>query len=360
MIKKGSLYSASDKAFFDALCQQKMSKPALQELLWRRGIIRSNKTEKDDIARHFSRLEHDYFDHKTISEKVSSGSNREKQTFTFLNPSLSLEDLGEVARELVNDRKELDNKIDYTTTKRSVNIDVSYSYYDHNRPEFKQLVTKNATVSLEFLDDGLSIRAPANEYISDITASLLSKIKEKSTDDDFDVESISLYGIDDIDSRNEFFQRLIEGLENMEVVNVPDVAVYNPVTGDDDAIGVHVKKASLNGDGILNAGELKQFYKKGFFVYRISWSAKFKDNPHSDIYNFQAQFNDPEYCRNFSYICKGFLKHLEGSTHTKTPSRLPQSTELQMLRLLEKSSRKAKDFIYNSGLEGETDDNSEK
>ena len=92
----------------------------------------------------------------------------------------------------------------------------------------------------------MSIRAPANEYISEITASLLSKIKEKSTDDDFDVESISLYGIDDIDSRNEFFQRLIEGLENMEVVNVSDVAVYNPVTGDDDAIGVHVKKASLN------------------------------------------------------------------------------------------------------------------
>src|SRR5690554_4564320 len=128
MIKKGSLYSASDKAFFDALCQQKMSKPALQELLWRRGIIRSNKTEKDSIARHFSRLEHDYFDHKKISEKVSTGSNREKQTFTFLTPSLSLEDLEGVAKELVNDRKELDNKIDFTATKRSLNIDVSYSY----------------------------------------------------------------------------------------------------------------------------------------------------------------------------------------------------------------------------------------
>lgn len=357
MIKKGSLYSASDKAFFDALCQQKMSKPALQELLWRRGIIRASKSEKEDIAKYFSRLEHDYFDHKLISEKVSTGSNREKQTSNFVSLLLPLNDLEQITKALVDERKEIDNSIDFSSTKRSVNIELSYSYYDHNRPEFKQLVTKNARVSLELSDQGINIRAPDNEYVAELTSELLSKIGEKSGSE-FDVETISLYGINDPESRIKFFERLISGIENMSVHNVSDVAVYNPETGEDET-GVHVKKASLNGDGILHSGELQQFYKKGFFVYRIAWSAKYKNNPHSDIYNFQAQFNDPETCRKFSYISKGFNKRMEDGEFTKNQTRLPENLELTMLRLLEESARRSRNEIFSSNSKESEDEATE-
>lgn len=354
MVKKGSLYSASDKAFYDALCQQKMSKPALQELLWRRGIILANKSEKEDVAKYFSRLEHDYFDHKFISEKVSTGSNREKQTSSFVNLPLPLNDIEQIAKALVDERKEIDNSIDFTSTKQSVNIDLSYSYYDHNRPEFKQLVTRNARVSIEISREGINIRAPANEYVAELTSELLAKIDEKSTSD-IEVETISLYGVDDPEVRIKFFEQLISGLENMTVYNVSDVAVYNPDTGEDES-GVHVKKASLNGDGILRSGELQQFYKKGFFVYRISWSAKYKSDPKSDIYNFQAQFNDPESCRKFSYLSKGFYKRMDNGEFTKNQSHLPANLELTMLRMLEESARRSRNDIFSSKGKGSEDE----
>lgn len=345
MIKKGSLYSASDKAFFDALCQHKMSKPALQELLWRRGIIRSNKADKEDIAKHFSRLEHDYFDHKLISDKVSSGSNREKQTSHFSNNAVDLKDIESIAKTLVDDRKEIDNSISFVTSEKSVNIEVSYSYYDHNQPEFKQLVTKTALVAIETSDEGISLRAPNNEYVSEITSSLLSKIEEKC-ENEFDIDTISLFGIEDVEKKIAFFEGLISGMENMELYDVSDVAVYNPDTGAEDELGVLVKRASLNGEGVLKSGELKQFYKKGFFVYRISWSTIEKNTTDSDIYNFQAQFNDPIDCRNFSYIVKGFRRYLGGGEHTKGTSPLSSFDEVRMMRKLEKAARQAKSLIF--------------
>lgn len=345
MIKKGGLYSASDKAFFDALCQHKMTKSSLQNLLWKRGILKSSKTEKEEIARYFSRLEHDYFDHKAISEAVSTSSNREKQTAHFSPASVSLDTLETVAKELVDARKEIDNSISFVITEKSVQIKVSYSYYDHRKTEFKQLVTKDALISMEISEEGLSLRAPDNEYVSEITSKVLSEIEEKH-DDELDIETISLHGISDVEKKISFFESLITGIENMQLYDVSDVAVFNPDTGDENNLGVHVRRASLNGEGVLKSGELKQFYKKGFFVYRISWSTVEKDNPKSDIYIFQAQFNDPEFCRKFSYLAKGVRKYLDSGEHTKTPSRLTQFDEIRMMRRIEHSARRAKASVY--------------
>jgi hypothetical protein len=345
MIKKGSLYSASDKAFFDALCQHKMSKQSLQELLWRRGIILSGKSEKEDIAKNFSRMNHDYFDHKLISTKVSTGSNREKKTSHFLNTAIDLGELESIANELVDDRKGIDNSIQFSATEKSVNIIVSYSYYDHNQPEFKQLVTKKALVSIETTDEGISIRAPDNEYVSEITSLVLSKLESKC-DADFEVDTISLYGIKDVEKKISFFEKLISGLEGMELYDVSDVAVYNPDSRAADELGIHVKRASLNGEGVLKSGELRQFYDKGFFVYRISWSTVEKGKSDSDIYNFQAQFNDPDECRKFSYLAKGFRRYMEGGEHIKSPSSLSDFDEIRMMRKLEQAARRAKAAVY--------------
>lgn len=351
MIKKGSLYSASDKAFFDALCQHKMSKSNLHELLWRRGIILSGKSEKEDIAKHFSRMDHDYFDHKLISDKVSTGSNRERKTSHFSSAVIDLSDVESIANELVDDRKEIDNSIQFSATDKSVNIEVSYSYYDHNQPEFKQLVTKTALISIETSDEGVSIRSPDNEYISEITSSVLSKLENKC-DDDFEVDTVSLYGIEDVEKKILFFEKLISGLEGMELNDVSDVAVYNPDTGAEDELGVHVRRASLNGEGVLKSGELRQFYDKGFFVYRISWSTVEKGRFDSDIYTFQAQFNDPDECRKFSYLAKGFRRYIEGGEYTKSSSRLSVFDETRMMQKLEQAARRAKAAVYAPMVKG--------
>lgn len=346
MIKKGSLYSASDKALFDALCQNKMTKQSLQELFWTRGIIKPNKLDKESIAKYFSRLNHDYYDHKFISEKISSGTLRERQKSSFTQTKFDISNLEASVRELVKERKDIDNSIDFNTHEKSINIEVSYSYYDYKKPEFKQVVSKTATITIEQTADGISIRAPDNSYVDEITKLLTSKIKSSSTEE-IEIETINLIGIDNVEVKIEFFEKLISGLDGLELCDVSDVAVYNPETGADSEIGVHVKKASLNGEGILKSGELKQFHKKGFFSYKISWSMKEKGNSTSDIYNFQAQFNDPETCKNFAYLAKGYRKNLGKGEYAKEISPLSPFDETRMMRKLENSARSAKRSVFN-------------
>ncbi len=354
MIKGGSLYYASDKALFDALCQHKMSKSSLQELFWTRGIIKSNKLEKEDIAKYFSRLNHDYFDHKFISEVISSGSHKERQRSVFAYANLSIDKLEKSVKELIAERKEIDNSIDFNSHKESINIEVSYSYHDYRKPEFKQLVTKNAVISIEKTADGINIRAPDNSYIEEITTSLILKITQNSSDD-VDLETINLFGVDSVKLKIEFFEKLIAGLDELELYDVSFVSVYNPDTGDADELGVHVRKASLNGEGILKSGELKQFYTKGFFVHKIFWSMTEIGNPKSDIFNFQAQFNDPATCQKFAYISKGFRRYVGEREHTKETFPLSTFEEARMMRKLEKSARNAKKAIFNTG-NGEVDE----
>lgn len=347
MIKKGSLYCASDKAFFDALCQHKMSKSALNELFWSRGIIQSKKKDKEASARYFSRLNHDYYDHKFISEKVSTGSNKEKKSTVFTEQTLPLTDIEVAVKDLIESRSEIDNSIDFKMFEKSIEIDVAYSYYDHNQPEFKQLITKTAKISIESSDDGLSIRSPDNEYVSEITSSLLANIEDKS-EEGLETETISLHGITDADIKTKFFEDLISNLEDLTLSDVSDISVYNPETDAEEDIGVRIKKASLNGEGLLKSGELKQFYKKGFFVYKISWSMTEKNTKNPSKYHFQAQFNDPEVCKNFSYIVKGFTKFLDKGEYARSQSPLTPYEETRLMRKLERSAKAAKKAVFTT------------
>ena len=146
-------------------------------------------------------------------------------------------------------------------------------------------------------------------------------------------------------------------MEGLDLKDVSDVAIYNQDTGEEeDSTGVRIKSALLNGEGVLNSGEVKQFYKKGFFVYKISWSMVETGNTDSHIYTFQAQFNDPAICRNFSYIAKGFYKNLGKGKLAKNPVTLALSEEIRMMRKLEKSARAAKEKLFNSMGSGGSDD----
>jgi len=74
------MYYASDKNVFDALNQYRVDSATLANLFERRNIIVSKKTARDDLAEYFSRLPHDFYDHKTISEKLGVVPRRERTT----------------------------------------------------------------------------------------------------------------------------------------------------------------------------------------------------------------------------------------------------------------------------------------
>lgn len=75
-----SLYYASDKNVFDALNQHKVDTPTVVKLFQRRNIVVSKKTPREDLAKYFSMLTHDYYDHKEIAARLGVVARRERTT----------------------------------------------------------------------------------------------------------------------------------------------------------------------------------------------------------------------------------------------------------------------------------------
>jgi hypothetical protein len=75
-----SLYYATDKNVFDALNQHKVDTPTVMGLFQSRNIIVGKKNSREELAKYFSRLTHDYYDHKTIADRLGVAPRRERIT----------------------------------------------------------------------------------------------------------------------------------------------------------------------------------------------------------------------------------------------------------------------------------------
>lgn len=354
MTKRGSIYSASDKALYDALCQYKMTKPIMYRLFLDRGIIKPKEMDKREAAKYFSRLNHDYYDHLYISEVVSNGAHKERQKSIKISSDLNFDDIESNISKLVSSDQS-DDKIEYNAFEKSIYIEIDYTYYDHRKPEFQQVVHRKAEIKIETTDNGFVLRAPDNEYVDKFKARLIGQLEDREKA--LETEEISLLGITDASKISSFFEQLINGVSDYKLYDVSDVSAYNPETGDEeDGIGIYVKKASLNGEGILNSGEMKELHKKGFYIFKISWSMQENaENP--NLYYFHAQFNDPDECKEFSYCLKGYRKFINDSSYSKANLQLDKHKEDLLLKELEKSAFNARTNLFMNDGRGYGKDN---
>ncbi len=342
--KTGSLYYASDKALYDALCLSAMTKEKVAGLMQSRGVLISRRADKEWVADYFSRLTHDYFDYQEIANAFGSTSRKEKNSTATVNQKVELDELEQVAKAIVEEQIDNGNFAEYLVNKGSLQIRLKYQTYDPNKSEFKQAVKKEAVIILETTDNGLNIRWPANSVVEAVKDELLDKIYQKVDDPEaFEVEVISLENIDSPEVRSHFFLKLIEAIGDYKRFDVTDVSVFHPERDGeaDDELGVQIVKASLKGEGVTNSPELKGFHSSGFYISKIVWTAK-TDNFDSDMYTFEAQFLDPLNCSNFAYLIRGIHKYSENTKQTsKSAKRVSKAEELKLNKLLEHAARKA-------------------
>ena len=84
------LHSVTDKSLYDALSQPRVTNNELRELFLERGIIISKQTDKKDLAKNFSKLTHDYYVQKRISDIFGGFLRKEKKTSLVLKILLTL------------------------------------------------------------------------------------------------------------------------------------------------------------------------------------------------------------------------------------------------------------------------------
>lgn len=368
-MKSGNIYSVNDKAMSDALNQSKVTKSDVIDLFYSRGMIVSQESRRRDLAEYFSTFIHDYHDYVKLSNILGVHNRREKSTVSYLDSSeLDIEAMEKAANRLNDKIGDLDANAKVTRHKGSLDINLSYRIINFNKSEFRQVEDREATISITKENGKVCLRGPYADTVMRVQDILVDTLKD-SFEEEFSVESINMEGVNDPDKRTEFFKNLVYGMEGLVHYDVTDVYIYNPknIKNDEWAedeneeeedtvdLGVHISKASLKGEKVLQSEELQGLYDKGFYIWKIVWQAK-EQYYDSDIYEFEAQFSEPERFCGFSYLPRGFYRYKEGGAHNVSKTGFSRQQEKYLGKKIEAAAAESIEKIMESLGEGVTNE----
>ncbi|WP_336268777.1 hypothetical protein [Vreelandella arctica] len=372
-MNSGNLYSINDKAIYDALHQSKLTKSDLKELFLARGIVISSDASREDLARYFSRLLHDYYDYQALAKRLGSSSRRDKSTISYVDMGeLTIDEVEDAAHELSDLIKEYDATAQVNRIGDKVEVLVNYRITNFNKNEFSQVINREGVIDLEIEDGKLLIRSPLTDTVENVKEILVESVAVNN-DVELSIESINMKGISSAEKRTEFFEHLVHQLDGLAHHDVTDVYIYNPKNKSDDFedsdgdieeevldLGVHITRASLKGEKVLLSEEIKGLYDKGFYIWKIVWQAV-ENSFDSDIYEFEAQFKNAEEFTGFSYLARGFYKYKEGGEYNSSRNGFSDIMERKLGVKIEKAAQLAVQHIANTDSEqlGDDDDQGE-
>ena len=343
-----NIHSVTDKALFDALNQNQISLNEIRDLFLERGTIIAKSTPRKILSKNYSRMTHDYHEHQKIASLLGGQNRAEKVTCKRIEVNIDKRAVLAAAENLKKLIKDQDDLCQIKIDGDRVLLSVRYLTTDYGRSEFKQAVNKEALIEIEPLVNGYNIRRPDNDTIEDYENKLLKFLSDenilsnpqKSDETDLVVQEISLSHERSPQKRTEFFDKLIRSLEGYELLDVTDAYVYHPKPEEieeehgNPETGVHVSRASLKGEGVLRSEELSDLYDRGFYIWKIKWKVKEKlVDP--DIYELEAQFNDPLNFKEFSYLVKGVKKYKGSGQYFSKPQKLSARDAERFNKLIE-------------------------
>ena len=91
-----NIHSVTDKALYDALNQKQITLNEIQDLFLERGTIICKKTPRKELARNYSRMTHDYYDHQKIATLLGSQTRTEKITCVRIEADIDKKGIIEV------------------------------------------------------------------------------------------------------------------------------------------------------------------------------------------------------------------------------------------------------------------------
>ncbi|HEY3431503.1 MAG TPA: hypothetical protein VGK09_03035 [Rhodocyclaceae bacterium] len=233
---------------------------------------------------------------------------------------ISIDILESAAHELkANLEKEHEALVSIKRNGDKVDVEIRYKSLSFNKSEFRQVTDKTARISIEKTGDTLAIHSPhtddAEKWVQEVIVAAGSQLEK-----DLDVREICLSPALSPEIKNRFFLTLIASVNGFKLHDVSDVYVYSPEADRDEGdspdgdrvedtkLGIHISRASLKGVGVLESKEMGLLRTRGFFISRIVWRMRNFEFD-SDIYEFEAQFANPENCTGFSYLPRGYYKY---------------------------------------------------
>lgn len=344
-MKVGAIYSASDKALYDALNQKNVTNADLRELFLSRGILISKDSNRRHVAKHFARLFHDFSDYQKLANLFGGSIRREKIATVRIATEATLVDFQNAAAVIKTELEERGAVVRVFTAKGTrLDMEVRYSKVHFNQSEFRQVATKTETVSIFSENGEFVIHAPNSADAQEWIDELAKAVKEK-TGKEVQFDEIRLPTTMDTKAKTAFFTQLIRNVKGFRLKDVSDVYVTKPKgweSDDDPEEGrpeIRIDKASLRGQGVLESNELKLLEKRGFYVSRIIWAAIPEGVVDPDIYEFEAQFAQPDDCTEFAYLPRGFYRFLAADNYNTTRTNFSTEEEMKYGQLIEAAAR---------------------
>lgn len=351
-MKSGVIVSASDKSLFDALNQRTVTNNDLRELFLTRGIIGSKDTSRRALALHFSRIPHDYHDYSKLATIFGNPLHHEKLTSRRLQTKADLKVLESSAHELKADLESEGSLVRISTSKGSrLDIEVQYQKLNFNKSEFRQVITKTVRITLEKNGDEIVAYLPHNDEAYEWMEKIQNNAQLK-TDEIIESREIKLPLTLDAKAKSKFFIELVQHISGHPLHDVTDIYISKPtpderkiesdgsVDSNDVSNGIHISKASLKGQGVLQSEEMNLLEKKGFYISKIVWTSK-STGVENDLFEFEAQFAKPETCSSFTFLPRGFYKKLGDAGHSLSRTGVSTEEEHRLGRLIEKSAQRA-------------------
>jgi hypothetical protein len=341
-----SLYYATDKNIFDALNQHKVDTPTVMKLFQRRNIVVGKKTPREDLAKYFARLTHDYYDHKDIAARLGVAPRRERTTSMDVTGAGEIEELQVAVEQLKQDLEAAGDVVQVTREGNSLTMHVQYSTVDYKRNEFAQVQVRDGTVVFVKSPEGYIVRNTQNDYLNDVRETLLGKI-EKAAHAPLTKVVVSLFDVPSPKLRSKFFHELVNNLPGYVRRDVTEVYIYKakPAHDDDDSDDpasydpdTHVERVFLRGNGVTRSELLNELLdEEDNFITKIGWTAA-ETMGTGNVYDIEAVFADPKDCTGFSFILSGVFPVEEGKVSSRRRS--PYKSEIDAIsRVIESKSR---------------------
>lgn len=343
-----SLYYATDKNIFDALNQHRVDLPTIAKLFERRNIVVSLKSPREELAKYFSRLTHDYYDHQDISARLGIAPRRER--------TASL-DLGGIPGDVDKDEKlkasilliksELQEEgavLHVTRSDEAVTLQIQYSVIDYKKNEFNQVQVRDGIIEWIPSADGYTVRNTHNEYINNIRDDLIFKL-ESSIGSSLVRKEVSLFDVPSYNERSRFFLDLMSELPGFSRRDVTDVYVYKArpeyVDAEDeglsgDEVDTHVERVLLRGNGVTRSEILNGLDKQGYYIVKVGWTTS-KLFGQGEEYDIEAAFADPKDCTGFSFLLRGVYPIIDGKLSPRRRSAFTNEIE-EVSRAVEKKA----------------------
>jgi len=342
-----SLYYATDKNVFDALNQHKVDTPTVMRLFQRRNIIVGKKSPREDLARYFARLTHDYYDHREIAARLGISSRRERITSMDVTSVGDTEDLQVAVEQLKQEMEANGDVVQVSQDGENLIIQVQYSTMDYKRSEFAQVQIRDGTVEFIKTVNGFVVRNTQNEYLNDVRETLLGKM-EKVAEAPIIKVTVSLFDIPSSKFRSKFFHELASKMSGYVRRDVTEVYVYkakpeaeeredsDEAAPDDHE--THIERVFLRGNGVTRSELLNGLLDEDdYYIVKMGWTAT-EMMGIGNVFDIEALFTDPKDCTGFSFILSGVFPMEDGKISTRRRS--PFKHEIDTIsRVIEAKSR---------------------